>query len=92
MITTVPQSVKLWGRGQLTIPKQVRETLKLEEDSQLSVFVVGHCLVMTPKRLLRPSLAKGVEKSLKDKGLSLADLLKTLKEERQRYNRQAYAP
>ncbi len=90
MISTVPKSVKLWGRGQLTIPKEVRQALKLDEENQLSVFVVGRCLVLTPKRLLGPSLAKDVEKAMKAKGLSLDDLLRDLKAERQRYNRKQY--
>ena len=90
MITTVPKLVKLWGRGQLTIPKEVREALKLNEDDQLSVFVVGRCMVLTPKRLLGPALAKDVEKAMKAKGLTLDDVLKELKEQRRRYNREAY--
>lgn len=90
MISTVPKSVKLWGRGQLTIPKEVRQALKLDEENQLSVFVVGRCLVLTPKRLLGPALAKDVEKAMKAKGLSLEDLLRDLKEERQRYNQERY--
>ena len=90
MISTVPKSVKLWGRGQLTIPKEVRQALKLDEEHQLSVFVVGRCLVLTPKRLLGPALAKDVEKAMKAKGLSLEDLLRDLKAERQRYNREQY--
>jgi len=52
--------------------------------------MVGRCLVLTPKRLLGPALAKDVEKAMKAKGLSLADLLRDLKEERQRYNREQY--
>ena len=91
MITTLPKAVKLWGRGQLTIPKGLRQALKLDEDSQLTVFVVGPCLVLTPKRLLRASLARDVERTMKAKGMSLDDLLKTLKEERQRYHREAHA-
>ena len=90
MISTVPKSVKLWGRGQLTIPKEVRQALKLDEENQLFVFVVGRCLVLTPKRLLGPTLAKDLEKTMKAKGLSLEDLLRELKEERQRYNREQY--
>ena len=90
MITTVPKSVKLWGRGQLTIPKEVREALKLDEEDQLSVFVVGRCMVLTPKRLLGPALAKNVQKAMKAKGLTLDDLLKDLREERRRYNREVY--
>jgi len=90
MITTLPKPVKLWGRGQLTIPKQLREVLKLDDAAVLNVFVVGRCLILTPKRLLRASLAKDVERAMKAKGLSLQDLLRTLKEERRRYARQTY--
>ena len=90
MIATLPRAVKLWGRGQLTIPKEVREALKLDQEASLNVFVVGRCLVMTPKRLLRASLAKEAEKRMQAEGLGLEELLKTLKEERRRYNREAY--
>ena len=90
MITTVPKSVKLWGRGQLTIPKEIRQAMKLDQEDHLSVFVVGRCLVLTPKRLLGPTLAKEVIRSMKAKGLSLEDLLRDLKAERRRYNQEHY--
>jgi bifunctional DNA-binding transcriptional regulator/antitoxin component of YhaV-PrlF toxin-antitoxin module len=88
MIATVPKAVKLWGRGQLTIPKEVRQALKLDQEDHLSVFVVGRCLVLTPKRLLGPALAKEVARSMKAKGLTLEDVLRDLKEERRRYNQE----
>lgn len=88
MITTVPKSVKLWGRGQLTIPKEIRQAMKLDQEDHLSVFVVGRCLVLTPKRLLGPALAKEIARSMKAKGLSLEDVLRDLKVERQRYNQE----
>lgn len=91
MIATVPKSVRLWSRGQLTIPKEAREALHLDEETQLNVFVVGRSLILTPKRLLRASLARDVERSMKSQGFDLEDLLKTLKEERSRYNRETYA-
>lgn len=90
MITTSPTSVKVWRRGQLTIPKALREALHLEGDSHLSAFVVGSCLVLTPKRLLRASLARDIQRSMKAQGLTLEDLLEDLKKERRRYNKEAY--
>ena len=91
MVTTLPKPVKLWGRGQLTIPKEVRDALKLDDETQLSIFVVGQCLMLTPKRLMRGALAKDVEKAMKEQGLSLNDLLNDLKTERRRYIREKYA-
>ena len=90
MLTTMPKPVKLWGRGQLTIPKDIRQAMKLDQEGQLLVFVVGRCLVLTPKRLVGPSLAKEVVRSMKAKGLSLEDVLRDLKAERRRYNQEHY--
>ncbi len=90
MIMIPPKSVKLWGRGQLTIPKEVREALKLDDETQLNVFAVGQCLVLTPKRLMRKQLAKDVAKSIKKQDLKLNDLLSDLKKERRKYVDEKY--
>lgn len=90
MITTSPKAVKVWGRGQLTIPKALREALHLEGESHLSAFVVGQCLILTPKRLLGPALARDIQRSMKAQGLTLDDLLIELKKQRRRYNREVY--
>jgi len=87
MVTFAPKSVKLWGSGQLTIPKDMREALHLNKETKLNVFAVGRCLVMTPKPLLRRALAKKVEKEMRNKKLSLNDLLAGLKSERRQYNK-----
>ena len=82
MVTFAPKSVKLWGSGQLTIPKDMREALKLGKETKLNVFAVGRCLVMTPKPLLRRALAKKVQKEMRAKKLTLNDLLRDLEKER----------
>ena len=90
MVTFAPKSVKLWGSGQLTIPKEMREALHLDKETKLNVFAVGRCLIMTPKALLRRSLAKKVQKEMREKKLSLNDLLKDLKKERRHYNKESH--
>ena len=90
MVTFAPKSVKLWGSGQLTIPKEMREALHLDKETKINIFAVGRCLVMTPKPLLRRALAKKAQKEMRDKKLSLNGLLKDLKNERRRYIKETY--
>ncbi len=90
MVTFAPKSVKLWGSGQLTIPKDMREALHLGKETRLNVFAVGRCLVMTPKNLLRRSLAKKAHKEMRAKKLSLKALLSDLKAERRSYRKETY--
>ena len=90
MVTFAPKSVKLWGSGQLTIPKDMREALHLGKETRLNVFAVGRCLVMTPKTLLRRSLAKKAQKEIRAKKLSLKALLSDLKAERRSYRKETY--
>lgn len=90
MVTFAPKSVKLWGSGQLTIPKDMREALHLSKETKLNVFAVGRCLVMTPKPLMRRALSQKVQKHMREKKVSLNDLLKDLKAERRRYAKEVY--
>lgn len=90
MVAIAPQAVKLWGRGQLTIPKGIRKALGLDDRAVLNVFTVGNSLILTRKQLLGPSLAKEFQRAMKKQGLTLKDLLKTLKEERRRTLRERY--
>ena len=48
MMTTFPQPVKLWWRGQLTIPKELRKALRLDENTVLNVFAVGRSEILPP--------------------------------------------
>ena len=49
--TTVPRSVRIKTKGQLIIPEDISEALKLDERSSVTIFRVGKVLLMTPKRL-----------------------------------------
>ena len=81
---------KLWGRGQLTIPVNLRRELEMDEEEILQITRVGKSLLLTPKKLLGDGLAKKIEREMKREGLSLEDLLTELKQERARYNHEKY--
>jgi bifunctional DNA-binding transcriptional regulator/antitoxin component of YhaV-PrlF toxin-antitoxin module len=82
--------VKVWGRGQLTIPAALRKELRLDEDTTLSVVKAGEALVLTPKKLVGDAVAKKAAREMKKAGLTLDDLLRDLEKQRRRYNRERY--
>ncbi len=88
---TVPRPTRVRIRGQITIPREIREEMNLDEQSTVNIFRVGKALLMTPKRLQRSSLAKKVEREMKRGGLSLEDLLADLRSQRKRYLEEARA-
>ena len=90
MVAIAPKAIRLWGRGQLTIPKGIRKALRLDDQTVLNIFTVGNSLILTRKQLLGPSLAKEFQQAMKKQGLTLKDLLKALKEERRRTARERY--
>ncbi len=82
--------VKVWGRGQLTIPASLRKELLVDEETVLNVVKVGDALILTPKKLAGDTLAKKAQKEMEKAGLSLEDLLKDLEKQRERYNLERY--
>jgi len=80
-------TVKVWGRGQLTIPASIRKELKLEEDAALTVVKAGDVLLMTPRKLVGDAVAKKAARAMKQAGLTLDALLTDLKKQRERSGR-----
>ena len=86
---TAPRSTRVRVRGQITIPRDIREEMNLDEQVAVNLFRVGKALLLTPKRLQRSSLAKKVEREMRRQGLSLEDLLADLRAQRKRYLEEA---
>jgi AbrB family looped-hinge helix DNA binding protein len=78
------------SRGQLTIPKRIREMSQLEEGQVVSIIPVGDSLIITPKRLALDEARREIKKVLKASGLSIEELLVGLKEERSALTRESY--
>ena len=79
------------SRGQLTIPKKIREMGHLEEGQVVTIIPVGDSLIITPKRLELDEAREQIKKMLKASGISLEKLLAGLKEERETLYKETYA-
>lgn len=70
-------------RGQLTIPKKIREMSHLEEGQTVSIVPVGDAIIISPKRLELSEARSQIKKIVKATGLSLDEVLGGLEEERE---------
>jgi bifunctional DNA-binding transcriptional regulator/antitoxin component of YhaV-PrlF toxin-antitoxin module len=78
------------ARGQLTIPKRIRETSALEEGQVVSIIPVGRALIVMPKRVELEEARRQIKKIVKASGVSLEDLLSGLREERKALLKESY--
>ena len=78
------------SRGQLTIPKQVRNAGQLDEGQVVSIIPVGDSIIITPKRLELDDARRQIKKILKTSGHSLEELMKGLTSEREALYRETY--
>ena len=79
--------VKVWGRGQLTIPAAIRKDLHLKEEAALTLVKVGNVILMTPTVLHIDSVAKKARREMKKAGLTLDDVLADLDRQRTQSSR-----
>jgi AbrB family looped-hinge helix DNA binding protein len=78
------------ARGQLTIPKKIRETSQIDEGSVVSIVPVGDSLIITPKRLELDEARRQLKKLLKASNLSIEELIEGIKEEREELFKETY--
>jgi AbrB family looped-hinge helix DNA binding protein len=78
------------ARGQLTIPKKIRETSHIEEGNVVSILPVGDSLIITPKRLELDEARRQLKKLLKASSLTIEELIEGLKEERNDLFKETY--
>jgi len=63
---------------------------RLEEGQIVSIIPVGDSVIITPKRLELDDARREIKKILKASKVSLDDLLRGLKEEREKVYRETY--
>ena len=78
------------SRGQLTIPKKIRESSNLEEGEIVSIIPVGDSIIITPKRLELDEARREMKKIIKRSGVSAEELLEGLTKEREKLYKEIY--
>lgn len=77
-------------RGQLTIPKEVREKGALFDGEAVSIIPIGDSILVTPKRLDLDEARREMRRILKASGVTPQDLLEGLEEERAKLFEETY--
>jgi AbrB family looped-hinge helix DNA binding protein len=78
------------ARGQLTIPKKIREMSHIEEGDVVSILPIGDSLIITPRRLDLDEARRQFRKLVQSSGLTLEELVEGLKEERSELFKETY--
>jgi AbrB family looped-hinge helix DNA binding protein len=86
-----PYKAEIKARGQLTIPKKVREEGNLYEGETVSIIPIGDSILVTPKRLELDEARREIRKIMKASGVTLEALLEGLEEERGALFEETYA-
>jgi AbrB family looped-hinge helix DNA binding protein len=77
-------------RGQLTIPKKVRESGALKDGEAVSIIPVGDSILVTPKKLGLEEARRAIRKIMKDSGVTLEDLMEGIEKEGERLSEETY--
>jgi AbrB family looped-hinge helix DNA binding protein len=85
-----PIITEIKARGQLTIPKKIRDKGQLEEGQAVSIIPVGDSVIITPRQLTLDEARRQIKMMLKDSDLSVEEILEGIKEERRSLYEETY--
>jgi len=83
-------TIQVRQRGTLTLPAELRQKYGIESGDVFRLIDLDGVLVLTPMTPMVPELAREIEKLRVESGLSIEELLTTLREERARYSEEKY--
>lgn len=90
MQATKPYTAEIKARGQLTIPKKIRQMKHLEEGQTVSLVPLGDVVIIMPRRLELDEARRRIAKILKESDVSAEDMLAGLVREREELYRERY--
>jgi bifunctional DNA-binding transcriptional regulator/antitoxin component of YhaV-PrlF toxin-antitoxin module len=83
-------TVQVRQRGTLTLPAELREKYGIRAGDTFRLVDLNGVFVLTPMVPMVPELAREIEQVRLEAGLSVEELLSSLREERERYYRETY--
>ena len=84
-------TIQVRQRGTLTLPAELREKYGIQPGDTFRLVDLDGVFVLTPMVPMVPELAREIERARLEAGLSVEELLGTLREQRERYYRETYA-
>jgi bifunctional DNA-binding transcriptional regulator/antitoxin component of YhaV-PrlF toxin-antitoxin module len=89
-ILMIDATVQVRKRGVLTLPAELRQKYDIEEGDTFRLVDLDGVFVITPMVPMVPELAREIEQLRQEAGLSIKELLETLRQERERYYQEKY--
>lgn len=77
--------VQLAQRGVFTLPKKLRDAYNLKVGDSFTLLDFGGVFVLSPRHSQIDTLAERISEDLAQEGETLESMLKTLREEREKY-------
>jgi bifunctional DNA-binding transcriptional regulator/antitoxin component of YhaV-PrlF toxin-antitoxin module len=84
----VDATIQVRDRGVLTLPAELREKYGIQPGDTFRLVDLDGVFVLTPMVPMVPELAREIERARREAGLTTDDLLRTLREQRERYHRE----
>jgi AbrB family looped-hinge helix DNA binding protein len=79
-------TIQIRQRGTLTLPADLREKYGIREGDSFRLIDLDGIFVLTPMVSMVPELAREIEKARLEAGLSIEELLTTIREQREKYH------
>lgn len=83
-------TIQVRKRGTLTLPAELRERYNIKSGDTFRLVDLDGIFVLTPMVPMVPELAREIERARLEAGLSVEDMLTTLRDQREQYVAQKY--
>jgi AbrB family looped-hinge helix DNA binding protein len=83
-------TIQVRERGTLTLPAELREKYGIRPGDTFRLVDLDGIFVLTPMVPMVPELAREIEKARLEAGLSIEEMIRGLREQRERYHSEHY--